>query len=225
MRDNQVKGLLILILFILLTFQALITNAQAIRPGAKSTYRGLTASFGVRSVDITSSIAKIDGTNPMATGGQVGFVFGGRAIRTKVGLLGYYTSTGTTAGTTDLYESNISVNYHPLSRMSGVMSPYITGGLSYDRFSFFGYYLNQEPGTTNYSSAETPFLGKIRQANASVGAGIEFLLKDDYDFIHLFSEVRYCRNLSATTEHTAFAETKLDKQMQVLFGISFGLVR
>lgn len=225
MRDNQLKGIFILILFILLMFQALITNAQANRPGTKSIYRGLTASFGVRSVDIVSNIARIDRTNPMATGGQVGIVFGGRAVRTRVGLLGYYASTGNTAGTTDLYESNIAVNFHPLARMNSVISPYLTGGLSYDRYSFFGYYLNQEPGTINLSHADTPFLGKIKQVNASAGIGVEFILKDDFDFIHLFSEMRYSHNLSASTQHSAFAETKLDQQMQVMLGISFGLVR
>jgi len=225
MKDNQMKGLLILILFIFLTFQSLLSNAQAIRPGAKSIYRGLTASFGVRSVEIASNIEKIDRTNPMATGGQIGIMFGSRALRTRIGLLGYYSSTGNTAGTTDLYVSDIAVNYHPLAGMNGVISPYLTGGLSYDRYSFFGYYLNQEPGTTNYSQADTPFLGKIRQVNGSVGLGIEVRLKDDFDFVHLFSEARYFRNLSSSTQQTAFAETKLDQQLQVRVGISFGLVR
>lgn len=225
MKDNQLKGLLILILFTLLTFQALLTNAQSFRSGTKDVYQGLTASFGARSVDVASNIAKINRTNPMATGGQIGIVFGGKTLRTKVGVIGYYTSTGNTAGTTDLYESNVSVNFHPLGKTNSVVSPYLTGGVSYDRFSFFGYYLSQEPGTVNYSQGEAPFLGKIKQVNATAGIGLEFRLKDDFDFVHLFSEVRYGRNLSQSTEQSAFSHTALNKQVQVQLGISFGLVR
>ncbi|HEX8038719.1 MAG TPA: hypothetical protein VF490_06190 [Chryseosolibacter sp.] len=222
-QENQLKALFFIILFIVLGIQALM--AQPSQRGHAPVYRGFFTSFGTRAVNVSSDIAKIDGTNLMETGGQVGLIFGTRIVRSKIGLLGYYSSTGSTAGTTDLYASNVSANIYPLSMLSGrrfLIEPYLTGGVAYDRFKFFGYYVNREPGVVNYSRGEAPFLGKIKQINAMAGAGIEVKLRDDYSFIHLFSEVRFGRNLSAKATDVAFERTSLKDQMHVAVGISFG---
>lgn len=222
-QENQLKALFLIILFIVLGIQALM--AQPFQRANAPVYRGFFASFGTRAVNVSSDIAKIDGTNLTEAGGQVGLTFGNRMVRSKIGLIGYYSSTGTTAGTTDLYASNVSANIYPLSMLSDrefLVEPYLTGGVAYDRFKFFGYYLNQEPGITNYSRGEAPFLGRIKQVNATAGAGIEVKLMNDYSFIHLFSEVRFGRNLSAKSTDVAFDRTTLKDQMQLSVGISFG---
>ena len=223
-KDNQLKAVLFIILFIVLTLQAAFTQAQSFKPKG-DTYRGLVASFGTRSVEVSSDIAQIDGTNLMATGGRVGLIFGNEFARLKTGLLGYYSSTGNTPGTTDLYQSNLGVNLYPLALITVaqlLIEPYFTGGVSYDRFKFFGYYINQEPGITNYSQGVAPFLGKIKQVNATVGMGLELKLRDRFDFIHLFCEAQYGRNLSSKASDERFAATSLNNQLQVVVGVTFG---
>jgi hypothetical protein len=226
--DNLIKAIFFVILFTILLLQSLMTNAQPGKRDQQKTYKGFLASFGTSSQMLSSTIAKIDKTNLLQTGGQLGLVVGNSVVRSKVGLLGYYTSAGNTAGTTDLYESNVSLNFFPLALISEkimLVEPYLTGGLDYDQYKFYGYYLNQEPGNTNYSQAEAPYLGKIKQVNATVGLGIEVKLKDRYDFVHLFSEFRYGHALSTKTKNSAFSETTLNNQSQLVIGISFGAHR
>ena len=227
-KENQLKGLFIAILFIVLVLQVLITQAQSFQRNSGNNYRGLVASFGTRSVTVSSNIVEIDQTNLMETGGQVGVIFGNNIFKSKIGLLGYYSSTGNVAGSTDLYETNAAINFYPLSMISDrsfIVEPYLAGGISYDRFKFFGCYINEEPGITNYSVGKAPFLGKMKQVNATVGLGLELKLRDRFDFVHLFSEVKYGHNLSSKTDHNAFAGTSLNNQMQVVVGISFGANR
>lgn len=224
MRDNQLKAAILIIIFLVLLLQTVVTQAQS----SESRYTGLFASLGTRSVMVASNIEQINGTDLMEAGGQIGIVFGNEILRSTAGLFGYYSSAGNTPGTTALYTTNASLNFYPLqllSRNNFVFEPYLTGGLAYDRFKFFGYYVNQEPGVTNYSQAEAPFLGKIKQINATVGLGVEVRLRDDFDFIHLFSEVKYGHSLSTKTAHDPFAETTLENRLQTVVGISFGASR
>jgi hypothetical protein len=106
-----------------------------------------------------------------------------------------------------------------------MFEPYLTGGVDYDKHKFYGFYANREPGQTNYSQAEAPYVGKITQVNATFGAGIEARLKDDYNFIHLFAEARYGHNLSSKSGGTLFSATTIANQTQVTVGITFGGIR
>lgn len=225
-QDNQFKGVIFTILFITLILQTLITNAQ-IRNTSEKAYKGFLVSFRTRSIELSSPIEAINQSTLLQKGGQVGLVYGNSIVRARVGLLGYYSSTGNTTGTTDLYESNIAFNVYPLSVTSKgfVVNPYITGGLAYDQFKFYGYYLNREPGETNYSQTEAPYLGKIKQVNATFGAGIEVSLKDEYDFIHIFSEVLYGRPVSTKANDAAFAGTQMTNHSQLVIGVTFGAHR
>jgi len=223
-RHNQFKGIFIIILFIILSLKLMVAQAQS----SASSYKGFNASFGARSFALTSNIAEIDQTDLIETGGQVGFIFGTNVIKSRLGLFGYFSSSGKTPGTVALYTSNASVNFYPLHlflKRNFLIEPYVSGGVSYDRFKFFGYYVNQEPGVTNYSQAEAPYLGKIKQLNATTGLGLELRLRDDFDFIHLFTEIKYARNLSAKTNRETFAETTLKSQLHTVIGISFGANR
>lgn len=224
--DNLVKVALLLLVLIIMIVQSTMVQAQAPR-GADRPYKGFVAAFGTRTNTVSSNIAEIHQSRLQLTGGQVGLLYGTPFLRASVYVLGYYSSTGNTAGTTDLHTSNAAFNFYPLSLISGntfLVAPYITGSLGYDRYKFFGFYVNQEPGTTNYSQGEAPYLGRIRLVNATLGVGAEVRLKDDLDFVHLFSEVKYGKNLSAQAGG-AFAGTSIAGQMQVSVGLSFGLHR
>lgn len=222
---NQFKAVLLGILFVALFLQTLVSTAQT---NSDRTYRGFFAGFGTRLGTVSSNIEKIHQTNIAMSGGQAGLTLGNRMVKSKVILLGYYSSTGKTAGTIDIYQSNASVNFYPLASLAGkngIVQPYLSASVDYDQFKFYGYYLNREPGSINYSHAEAPYLGKIKQMNATAGIGVEVSLKDQYDFIHLFSEVRFGRNLSSKSKNTAFESTSVNNQMQINVGVSFGAFR
>ena len=221
--ENLFKALVFVILFIFLLLQTFLGHAQS-----GGSYKGFVASFATRTAVVSSDIAPINGSDLTQSGGQVGVVYGNRIVKTKIGLLGYYSSVGKSTGTTDVFTSNVAVNFYPLSLLSDrhfFIEPYITGGLDYDRYKFYGFYLNQEPGQLNYSQAEAPFLGKIKHVNATGGIGIQVKLKDQFDFIHMFSEFRYGRNLSSKTSDPAFAGTQIDDARQLVIGVSFGACR
>jgi len=225
-QDNLMKGIFFMILFTILLLQSLLTNAQSRR--AQETYRGFYASFATVSQTVSSNIAKIDQNNLLQTGGKVGVVYGNSAIRSKLGLLGYYSSSANTPGEIDLYVSNLSINVYPLSWITKkdlMIEPYITGGLDYNQYKFYGFYFNREPGVTNYSQMNAPYLGKIKQVNATAGLGIEVKLRDRFDFVHLFSELKYGYNLSTKTTDSALSGTNISGQSQFVFGISFGAHR
>lgn len=224
--DNLIKFAFLVILILILIFHSTMVSAQAFRSGERP-YKGLVAGFGTRATTLSSNIEQIHQSRLHLAGGQVGLMYGNRFLRAKAHVLGYYSSTGNTTGTTDLYTSNAALNFYPLSLISGntfLITPYITGSLDYDRYKFFGFYINQEPGTINYSQGEAPYLGKIKQVNATLGLGVEVQLKDDLDFVHIFSEIRYGKNLSAQTD-PAFSATSIADQTQVAVGVSFGLHR
>jgi hypothetical protein len=218
--ENLFKGLIFVILFTFLLLQTFLGFAQS-----GGSYKGFVASFATRTAAVSSNIAQINGSNLTQSGGQAGLVYGNRIVKTNIGLLGYYSSVGKSAGTTDVFTSNVAVNFYPLSLLSDrnfLIEPYFTGGLDYDRYKFYGFYLNQEPGQLNYSQAEAPFLGKIKQVNATGGVGIQVKLKDQFDFIHVFSELRIGRNLSSKTGDQAFAGTQINNARQLVIGVSFG---
>lgn len=226
-QENAFKAIFIIVLFLVLIFKSITADAQMYGRSEKL-YKGFVASFATRSALVSSNIQKIDQANVLQAGGKIGLVFGNSVVRSQIGLLGYYSSTGNIAGSMDLYQSNVAINFYPLAwilKRTLTVEPYITGAVDYDQLKFYGYYLNREPGQTNYSQADAPYLGKIKEVNATVGAGLEVKLKDDYDFIHLFSEVRMGHNLSRKTDHTDFAHTGVVSQMQVIVGISFGAHR
>ena len=105
------------------------------------------------------------------------------------------------------------------------LQPYLVGGMAYDQFRFYGFYLNREPGHTNYSVGEAPLLGKMTAITGSYGAGLDLRLKDEWDFVHVFVEYRQGRTMSASSASDAFADTRFDGRGQFLAGVSFGAFR
>jgi len=189
--------------------------------------RSFSASFGVHSVKAGSNISQIDRALINVAGGQIGVVFGEKVFRYEIGLLGYYSSVSQISGTVDLYTNSASVKFYPLNLFAWQSSrwdPYFTGGIAYDRFKFYGQYAGPDRAKANYS-ADDPHIGDIRLTNAVFGTGLEFKLVNEADFLHLFAEVKYAHNLTATSTRTALANTALAGHTMINIGISFGTHR
>jgi hypothetical protein len=218
-------GFFLVILFVVLTLQSINSIAQSFQPKSKVFYRGLQVNYATRSFTIASDIPAINQSRGTLAGGQIGLVLGNEVLRAKVGLLGYYSSGGNTKGTIELYQTNTALNFYPLALLNKKgwrIQPYVLGSVAFDRFKFYGYYLDNSPGIINYSCSLEPYLATIKQINATVGTGLEFKLLDKFDFVHFFTEVRYGHSLSSKSTSAQFDHTSLGNQMQVIAGISFG---
>src|SRR5687768_13881746 len=107
-QDNMFKAIFIIVLFIVLIFKTVAADAQTYGQEEKS-YKGFVASFATHSAILSSDIQKISGMNILQAGGKIGLVLGNNVVRSTIGLLGYYSSTGSTVGTIDLYQSTAAI--------------------------------------------------------------------------------------------------------------------
>jgi hypothetical protein len=220
---NQIKGMFLLTLFLVLILMSICTSAQT-----NISHIGFQVNFGTSIFNLDSDIPALNESRVSQSGGMLGVVAGNKAVKTRIGLLGYYASDGRVAGTVDLYKTNVSVNFYPLAlfgKSALRVQPYFSGTVAYDRFRFYGYYLNNDAGKVNYSKSEAPYLGTIRQVNASLGGGIELRITERYDFVHFFSEVRFAHNLDNATNSAQFNHTSVSNKMHVIAGLSFGVIR
>lgn len=219
------QNLLFIILFLIcVVVQSIVAHAQA--PTRKA-YKGFEVNFASRSFQVNSDIAKISEANDAFAGGMIGLVYGGDWFKATLGL-GYYSSGNKIAGTIDLYEAKLSTRLYPLeliTRKGSRFSPYLTAGIARDNLKLYGYYINMEPGQTNYSQAEAPYLGSIQQTDATAGVGVQFKILDQHDFIHVFSEVLQSYNLASTSKATSFELTKIYQRTQIQVGVRFGAIR
>lgn len=223
---TRIKQKLLFIIFslICLLVQSILVSAQA--PHRKK-YKGFEVNFASRSFTVDSDIAKINGSTASHAGGMIGLVYGGEAFRATLGF-GYYSSVGKIAGTIDLFEAELATYFYPLGllpRNGSRLQPYLTAGIAQNSFRMYGYYINKEPGVTNYSQAEAPYLGAIQQVNASAGAGVDFKLLDAYDFIHVFAEVTKRYAMAASSTEASFQHTTINNGLQIQAGLRFGANR
>jgi hypothetical protein len=204
---------------------SLVSNAQSRKAG--HAYRGFTAGFGTRAFTLKSDILQISKARVVEAGGQLGVIFGNKVFRSSIGLLGIYSSVSNIVGTIDLYEAHASVNFYPLSQIRKKQSkiqPYLTGGLTYDKQKFRGHYMKKDMGTVNYSVSNEPYIGSLKQVNATIGTGLEVQLIDDSDFVHLFTEIIYGYNLSSTSKEPVMQNTSVQNQMRFAIGVRFGKI-
>lgn len=73
---NILKGVLLIILFILLMLGTVGAQAQSFNKRATNPYKGFVVTFGSRSATLSSDIQKINHTELTQAGGQVGVTIG-----------------------------------------------------------------------------------------------------------------------------------------------------
>jgi hypothetical protein len=190
-------------------------------------YLGFRASFGRRFFKSESDYAQINRDNVSVEGGQVGITFGNRTLRGDLGLIGYYSSVSNIAGTIDYYTNHATIKFYPVSLLTKKhlrFEPYLAAGATYDRYKFYGHYALEDQGSSNYSGNE-PFLGAIRRTSTCVGIGMEFRIIDEYDFIHLFTELKMSKPKSNVRSSIEFADTRVGGNTYFNIGVAFGYYR
>lgn len=222
--DNGFKGTLILILFIVLSIKSCMVHAQSFVP---KYYKGLEADYGVRVIQINSNIPALGNMKAVQEGGSAGVVFGNDKIKAKF-RAGFYYSNADAARTINLFETEIVTNIYPLQlipNFNGKVQPYVVSGITMDNFKFLGRYLESDNSTTNYSSSREPLLGKVMRTSATIGLGIEWRPVDDYNFVHIFAQVRGSIPVTASASNQVFSHTNISSMVFANIGISFGMYR
>jgi hypothetical protein len=190
----------------------------------KREYLGLVASFGNRSFSQNSSIKAIDNERYGHIGGSLGLVYGNEILKTRLNILGYYSSDNNNPRTQDIYESSVTTNFYPMELLRtnrALIHPYISAGFSRTSVKYYGTYLDG----TSLTRDEEPMLGKVLHYNVLAGVGIEMRLETDRDFMHFFLEGVMEKTLSRSTLQQAFNQTTPENITSFNIGVAFGRKR
>ena len=198
-----------------------------IRGAMSGSVRGLEGGLGLQSATIKSNIEELNNLSWVAEGGKILFVSGNQTLMTRCGL-GFYYSASNVPQTIDLFYSEVSANFYPLGLLrSGTMriNPYLVAGAFYNVYKFGGTYLAENAEPRNLSIADESYLAKINQINFHVGAGLEYRLIDEIQFLTLFAEGTWAAPVLSKASLPTFEETSTTKNIQAHIGVRFGVTR
>lgn len=219
-RENAIKVILIILLFVVLMLKSMLGNAQR--------QIGLEAQFGVQSFSIESNIETINGMNVLQEGGTLGVVYGGNAFRTHLQLAGFYYSAASVKRTVDQFRTGFYTTIHPVALMTGnvvKVSPYVVTGASYTDLRFFGHYLNNADAKVNYSTTQEPYIGSIKRINGRVGLGLEWNKHIGKNFIQVFGEGVYAAPLVENANREVLKGTSATEMISFHVGVRAGLLK
>jgi hypothetical protein len=236
LQESAIKVLIVLLVVSFNLVQSCTVQAQSINERTRQSahrsevnrnkyYRGIGVSFGSRSFKSVSMYSAIDKKIVSVQGGQLNVTLGNEHLRTDIGLIGYYSSSASVAGSIDYYTNHISTKFYPsylFTNSHPRFEPYFTTGIAYYRYKFYGHYAAEDVNKINYS-APAPYLGTVRQMAAAIGVGLEFKIIDKHNFVHLFTEVKWSKSLASGS--TTFDNTHLSGNTIVNIGLAFGHLR
>ncbi|MFO7257504.1 MAG: hypothetical protein DIU61_007415 [Bacteroidota bacterium] len=217
-RENGAKAIVLSLFYIVLSIYTLVAKAQT--PETQGNYSGAAVSFQTRAFTLSSNIEALDGLHVIQEGGQAGLFFGNSKVRTHIGLVGLLYSSMQVPRTINVFEAEAGVNYYLLPGRT--FEPYLTGGVVMDNLRFRGHYLNSEQ--VNMSEPE-PYLGSITAVDATFGGGVEVGLLNTFQFVHLFTEIKYGVKVFGSASNAAFENTTVSDQLMVGLGLRFGILR
>lgn len=201
-----------------------VSQAQSLK--TKEDYIGFSASFGARTSNLTSSYAALNGMTLNLSGAAAGLVWGKHSFETRF-TAGYHFSGGNTQQTIDSYSAATDVRLFPLGMLlqrNVRIQPYVNAGVMASNQKFYGFYADEDGQFRNYSVSLAPYVGNIVNYSARFGAGLQWSLRNDSNFVKLFAEVNYSTPIAQSTSE-ALKNTAFSKQVTCDLGISVGLNR
>lgn len=226
-QTQVLKLSVILIVILVCDLKSCSVMAQGFKNFARDYQLGFEGAFGVKNFTISSNIAQINGLNVTEEGGTVGVTLGAKALRVKL-RQGYFYSSSTVAQTIDEVRSAFVTNLYPLqlvTKKNMRLQPYFMGGIERNIFKMYGTYGAENSKPVNYSLSEAPYLGKISNMVASVGAGLEYGMKTPGHFVNFFAEARYGKSLRTLSASSLFKQTSTSDQLMISVGVGFGYYR
>jgi hypothetical protein len=208
MRENGIKGLIILTMFIVLSLKSCMLRAQSttsrevldrkiylkvqawedsvknLKPHKAPVYLGGELSLAFPQSDLKSKISQLNGLRMSYIGTNLGGVLANDIGKLKANV-GMYYSEPSVPYTMSMLQGGLSASVYPL-RLNGkkyhTFEPYVLAGISYQQTKYFGTYLLNDNTTSttpyNYSTTEQPLLGKTGFTQMNVAAGVEYQLQD-----------------------------------------------
>jgi hypothetical protein len=218
------KIVIIVVAILVIILQS--ATAQGLKQFVRDYQFGFEASFGIKTFNMTSNIAQINGLSIIEEGGNIGVGIGSGALRIKL-KQGYYYSSSAVAHTVDEVRSSAVANIYLMqlfSKNNSRLQPYITGTMERNIFKMYGTYgENKQP--RNYSVSEAPYLGSISSVVASFGAGLEYKITTPGHFVSLFAEGRCGKTINVTSTSEMFSNTAISNQVVANIGVVFGYSR
>jgi hypothetical protein len=209
MRENGIKGMIILAMFIVLSLKSCMLRAQSssrelidrkiylrvqawedsmknLKPHKKSVYLGGELSLAFPQSNLKSKISQLNGLRMSYIGTNLGGVLANAIGKIKANV-GMYYSEPSVPYTMNMLQGGVSANVYPLrlkNRTYHRFEPYVQAGVSYQQTKYFGTYLlsdNNNTSTTpyNYSTTEQPLLGRTGFTQMNMAAGVEYQLEDN----------------------------------------------
>lgn len=226
-KSQLLKFSLILTLVLLVLSESHLTMAQGLKKFVRTYQVGFEGSFGIKSFQLASNIAEIDGLDVRAEGGSFGIMIGARALRAKL-KQGYYYSSSSVTQTVDDIKSAGIINFYPLrlsSQNNSKFQPYLLMGVERNTFKMYGAYGLDQTKPRNYSVSEAPYLGKIATLQASMGAGMEYRIQTPGHYVSLFAEAKYGKSIKTISSSSIFSDTNTSNQLVINIGVGFGYNR
>jgi hypothetical protein len=246
---NGIKGLMLPIIFTVLSINSCMVKAQSTRemldltllksaqvkldsinklyPRKQLSFRGYELSTAFASSRLTSNISQLDGLRAELIGGHVAGMLGNHLGKVKAGV-GMYYSTAATPYTINALQGGLSGSLYFLrlkEMTQHSFEPYALIGVNYLQTKFYGSYLNHD-AARNYSTIDEPLLATVNIMQLTLGSGVEFQLEsDDQKFMHFFIEGGYGLPLVATTSNAVFSGTTIKHSMNLKIGVSFGIAK
>jgi hypothetical protein len=221
---NRLMTLAIVMITLLNVSDSFAQRKSYNRTNRRDIYLGFGGSFGVRSQKVqASNYSEINNTPIVQEGGSGTIVTGNSIARLKLEA-GFYFSSANMLHTNDLVELAALVNIYPLQLISQgnkTIEPYLIAGVTKSKQKFYGFYHMDESQVVNYSVTIEPFVGNLVSTQATFGTGLEWHLRDDHSFVHIFAEAKYSKSLSAKSTEL-LNNTTLDGQLMVNLGIVVG---
>lgn len=228
-KHNQFKNytLKICVVAALLLVTAFSSNAQSYRKYLKRhTYVGMIGGFGVRSFTVDSDIKQINNLFTSKVGGNLGIIYGTSSVKFPLTVGMYYQSIEEKR-TIDLFSveggANVSI-LHLLGFKKAKLDVYTVSTVDFQSYSFMGTYVDLPEGMSRKMIMGEPLLGKVSSINANLGAGIEYRIREDFNFIHLFAEIKKVVPLTGSSSY-AFSNTTVTNNVAVNFGLRIGTLR
>jgi hypothetical protein len=214
------KWMLILFLVAIAIFSA---EAQQLKRFAKQYHLGIEGNFGVRVLELKSNIEAIDNEIVVDEGGSLGVSAFVKPIAIRF-RHGYYYSSSNVSSTIDLVRSAVTFNFYPLQvfkKNKSVLQPYLITGLQRNIFKMYGHY-NPDITSSNYSTSEAPFLGRITSASIGSGAGLEYILTGENHFVKLYTEATRGTTIGDIKTNEFFSGTEMKNRANITIGVVFG---
>jgi len=254
LRDNSFKGVIISSLFIILSFKSCTVSAQSSRealdkilykkvktledsikklnPRKFPIYFGGELSLTHTQYELKSKLPQLSNLPVAFLGTNLGGVLGNPMGKVKANA-GLYYSDDSVPYTIDMLQAAVSTSVYFL-RLNKVkyhtIEPYASIGFSFQKSTFRGNYLatddNNAPIDSNYSTSDSPVLGRTGHGIMNMALGVEFQLESEANlFIHLFAEAGYGVALASTSSRKEFQGTAPSSISSFSLGINFGILK